>query len=278
MAFFYRWWNEATPREQERLRRLIRNGQWEFINGGWVQHDEANTSDEAQIVQMTRGHQFLLENFGIRPTAAAQYDPFGHSTTSAHLNAKMGLTSLFFARIDYQDYAYRLPQKNLEMIWKPSVSENTEIFTHVFWDVTYCSPKGFDFEGKTDSPVNNDPQIFNMNVQQRCDEFAALMRERAVVYKTPEILAMMGCDFQYQNARINFKNIDKMIDYINSHPERYGMTLKYSTPSRYAAAVKVHNVNLSVKTDDFFPIAFRDHSFWAGFFTSRPALKSSVRI
>ena len=26
----------------------------------------------------------------------------------------------------------------------------------------------------------------------------------------------MGGDFQYQNARINYKNIDKLIEYVNS--------------------------------------------------------------
>jgi hypothetical protein len=257
---------------------LVQNGQWEFINGGWVQHDEANSSDEAQIIQMARGHKFLLEEFGVRPTVGAQYDPFGHSTTSAHLNAKMGFTSLFFARVDYQDYNYRLPRSQLEMIWKPSVSENTEIFTHVFWDATYCQPRGFDFEDRTNDPIQNDPKIFNYNIEARCDEFAALMRERAASYQTPEILAMMGCDFKYQNARIQYKNLDKMIEYINSNPEKYsGMKLKYSTPGRYFEAVKKYPIDWPVKRDDFFPIAFAPHSFWAGYFTSRPALKGYIR-
>lgn len=55
------------------------------------------------------------------------------------------------------------------------------------------------------------------------------------------------------------------------------MTLKYSTPSRYATAVNTHPQTWPIKTDDFFPIAFRPHSYWAGFFTSRPALKAYIR-
>lgn len=77
----------------------------------------------------------------------------------------MGFSSLFFARIDYQDYAYRLNNSGLEFIWKPSVSEKTEIFSHVFWAVTYCAPSGFNFEDNNVNPLQNDPKIFNYNVQ-----------------------------------------------------------------------------------------------------------------
>jgi len=36
------------------------------------------------------------------------------------------------------------------------------------------------------------------------------------VYTTNHIMLTMGGDFQYQNARINYKNIDKLIDYVNT--------------------------------------------------------------
>lgn len=40
----------------------------------------------------------------------------------------------------------------------------------------------------------------------------------------------IGEDFSYSNARMSFKNYDKLIRYINDHSE-YGLTLKYSTPN-----------------------------------------------
>ncbi len=60
-------------------------------------------------------------------------DPFGHASTQASLFAQMGFDGLFFARIDYQDYANRIDNKGLEFVWRGSRSseEQTQIFTGV---------------------------------------------------------------------------------------------------------------------------------------------------
>lgn len=51
----------------------------------------------------------------------------------------------------------------------------------------------------------------------------------------------------------------------------------YSTPSCYVKAVNEANMTYTSKEDDFFPYAHRDHTFWTGYFTSRPALKGYER-
>ncbi len=53
------------------------------------------------------------------------------------LFAQMGFQSVFFARIDYQDYALRAGQKRLEWIWQPSRSlgNKSQIFTREQWDI-----------------------------------------------------------------------------------------------------------------------------------------------
>ena len=33
IAFFWRWWREATQKDQERMRAVIRNGQFNFLLG-----------------------------------------------------------------------------------------------------------------------------------------------------------------------------------------------------------------------------------------------------
>ena len=60
---------------------LVASGQLAFVNGGWVQHDEATTHYRDMIDQTTRGHDFLLRTFNVTPTVAWQIDPFGHSST-----------------------------------------------------------------------------------------------------------------------------------------------------------------------------------------------------
>lgn len=95
-------------------------------------------------------------------------------------------------------------------------------------------------------------------------------------YRTVNLLHTLGEDFQYTNSRMWYKNVDKLIKYINDRPD-FGVTVKYSTPSDYIEAIRKESAVYPVKTDDFFPYADNAHSFWTGYFTSRVALKGFVR-
>mmetsp|Transcript_129118 Transcript_129118/g.182065 ORF Transcript_129118/g.182065 Transcript_129118/m.182065 type:complete len:128 (+) Transcript_129118:430-813(+) len=95
-------------------------------------------------------------------------------------------------------------------------------------------------------------------------------------YRTNKLMHTFGDDFNYASAHMNFKNIDKLIKYINSHPE-FNMTLMYSTPSQYLEVLSKENVSLPTNYYDFLPYADQPKSFWTGYFTSRPALKGLVK-
>ena len=55
------------------------------------------------------------------------------------------------------------------------------------------------------------------------------------------------------------------------------VNLLYSTPSCYTYQQNNINQVWNGKDDDFFPYASNAHTFWTGYFTSRPALKGYVR-
>jgi alpha-mannosidase len=76
------------------------------------------------------GHKFLKEELNYLPRVGWQIDPFGHSNTHAWLSSAVGFDSLFFGRIDYQDRARRMAEKNMEMVWKGSASDAEQsVFT-----------------------------------------------------------------------------------------------------------------------------------------------------
>lgn len=85
-----------------------------------------------------------------------------------------------------------------------------------------------------------------------------------------------GSDFEWTNSQIFYKNLDKLIKYVNSHPE-YNMELKYSTPSLYLKEINEQKLTYPIKTDDFFPYADEPHAYWTGYFTSRVAIKGLVK-
>jgi alpha-mannosidase len=56
-SFFSAWWYRQTPAVQAVVRELVAAGRLDFINGGWVQHDEAAAHYAAMIDQTSRGHR-----------------------------------------------------------------------------------------------------------------------------------------------------------------------------------------------------------------------------
>jgi lysosomal alpha-mannosidase len=261
---------------------LVRNGQLEITGGGWVQNDEATTHYAAIIDQMTIGHRFLNTTFGKCgiPRTAWQIDPFGHSRETASLFAQMGLEGLFFARLHYADREKRWKEKSMEMMWRGSddLGKSSEIFTHAFYE-HYMPPPGFCFdEGCDDQPIMDDRRLEGYNVDERIDEFIAYVQKQAQAYQTNHILLTMGGDFQYMNAGRVFANLDKLIKYVNNRQSKGSkIHALYSTPACYTKAVKEAGIKLATKTDDFFPYANDVHSYWSGYFTSRPALKGAIR-
>lgn len=140
-------------------------------------------------------------------------------------------------------------------------------------------------------------------------------------YRSQNLIITMGEDFNYQDANMWFKNLDKLIMYV-LHSLRYrhnlslsrfsilylnyynsflnflfeivillysryanerqingsDINLIYSTPSCYLKSLYDAELTWPEKSDDFFPYASDPHSFWTGYFTSRPTIKRFERV
>ncbi|XP_061358600.1 probable alpha-mannosidase At5g13980 isoform X2 [Gastrolobium bilobum] len=278
MAFFQRWWRDQSEAVQDVVKRLVSSGQLEFINGGICMHDEAVPHYIDMIDQTTLGHRFLKEEFGVTPRIGWQIDPFGHSAVQAYLlGAEVGFDSLFFGRIDYQDRVKRKKEKSLEVIWQGSKSlgSSSQIFAGVFPE-HYEPPSGFYFEVNDNSPIVQDNMdLFDYNVQDRVNDFVAAALSQANLTRTNHIMWTMGTDFKYQYAHTWFRQMDKLIHYVNKDGR---VNALYSTPSIYTDAKYATDESWPIKTEDFFPYADNANGYWTGYFTSRPAFKLYVRL
>lgn len=55
-------------------------------------------------------------------------------------------------------------------------------------------------------------------------------------YLGNHMLIPFGCDFTFANARLNFDQMDKLIEWFNEH-NTANITLMYSTPGEYLDAL-----------------------------------------
>ena len=132
--------------------------------------------------------------------------------------------------------------------------------------------------------ITNPPSyLTSVNIAERAKEFANVSLTRAAWFKTPHVLIPFGCDFNFQNAWMKYKNMDKLITYINQNSEELGIRAQYSTLYDYFNALNEYQnnptspVDWEVRTVDFFPYADNNESYWSGYYTSRPDLKQLTR-
>lgn len=280
MAFLYRWWREQLESTRNAVRKLVSEGRLQFVNGGWCMNDEATTHYSGIIDQMALGHGFILSEFGAaaRPRVAWQIDPFGHSAGQAAIFADMAFDGLFMSRVDYEDKSLRLKQSRLEMVWRGSPKnqgESSDLFTGLFYN-HYAPPKQFCFDPRCSDQVvvRDDRNLDEINIDTLVEEFVEMAQSVADSYRTNNVMIPMGDDFNYASARQNFKNIDKMLEHLADDGR---INAFYSTPLQYLEVVHEAGLEWELKTDDFLPYADHPHSYWTGFYTSRPALKRYVR-
>ncbi|CAL1531573.1 unnamed protein product [Lymnaea stagnalis] len=286
IAFFSRWFNEQDDATRHLVQKLVDEGRLEFILGGWCMNDEATPHYTAMLDQHKIGFEYLRNNFGdcARPKIGWQIDPFGHSREQASMFAQFGFDGFFFGRLDYQDKDKRLKDKNMEFLWRGSpnnLGTDGTIFTGVLPNGynppgNYC----FDITCLDFNPlIQDDPRLHDYNVEQMVDGFINTAHDQARAFRTNHLIMTMGSDFNYVQAHMFFKEMDKLITYVNAR-QAVGSNINvlYSTPSCYLKQLNNDNLTWTTKDDDFFPYADREHGFWTGYFTSRAALKRYVRV
>jgi hypothetical protein len=114
--YFERWWSEQNATTRENVQQLVKDGQLEFVNGGWASSDEACPTYEELIENIMVGHAFIKKTFpGIEtPKHAWHLDAFGHSAATPELFGKMGFETITFARMNDEERKWRFKEKLLQ--------------------------------------------------------------------------------------------------------------------------------------------------------------------
>ncbi|KAI4975895.1 hypothetical protein ZWY2020_049502 [Hordeum vulgare] len=314
MSYLERWWRDAPRKKQEEFAKLVHDGQLEIVSGGWVMNDEANSHYFAIIEQMMEGNMWLNDTIGVIPKNSWSIDPFGYSSTMAYLLRRMGFHNMLIQRTHYELKKELASKQNLEYLWRQNwdIEETTDIFVHMMpfysYDIPHtCGPepaiccqfdfarmRGFSYES---CPWRYDPvETDSNNVQERATKLLDQYRKKSTLYRTNTLLIPLGDDFRYVNteeAEAQFRNYEKLFDYINSNPHlnaevKFGTLEDYFSTLRdeaekinYSRPGEVGSVELQgfpTLSGDFFTYADRNQDYWSGYYVSRPFFKAVDRV
>ena len=284
ISFFRKWYLDTVKRDARKqgvVKTLINNGQFDLINGGLVQNDEAWPLVKEIYTNYEEGMRFLTEEFGIRPTILWQLDPFGHSSATPEILKSIGINQVVLNRMSDAYKNVLIKNQDLSFIWKGDGEEEikaTVLHGHYGPDIDLY----FDRRWYAGHPWPNplDERWVNLLISE------SISKGMKVYNRTGYVLQLLGNDFFYSNAQYSFNYLNGM----KSSLERMGPRIlnvtkvewRYSTLSEYFNDMSKVNYTIGKYHGDFFvytqyhPSSSYDHH-WGGYFTSRPMFKWMIR-
>ncbi|GAB0093322.1 Alpha-mannosidase [Sergentomyia squamirostris] len=290
------WWDQAHPQKQRALKHLVQSGRLEITTGGWVMTDEANVHLYAMVDQLIEGHQWVKNHLNVTPRVGWSIDPFGHGSTVPFLLSSSDFDGAIIQRIHYAWKQWFAKHQAGDFVWKPSWNRDDEynLLTHnmpfdIYSIKHSCGPHpficlNFDFRkipGEYTEYSIKAQFINNENVAAKADLLMEQYARTASLFNHNVALIPLGDDFRYNKERefeqqyINYK---KLVDYINSHKEKYGNAeVSFGTPADYFKTIKERQKKFPSLKGDFFVYSdiFTEGrpAYWSGYYTTRPSYK-----
>uniref|UniRef100_A0A034VPW8 Alpha-mannosidase 2 n=1 Tax=Bactrocera dorsalis TaxID=27457 RepID=A0A034VPW8_BACDO len=256
ISYFSRFYEDLGQHNKLEMKKLVQNRQLEFVSGGWVMPDEANSHWLSILLQLTEGQTWLKQHLNVTPTSSWSIDPFGHSPTLPYILKKSGFQNHLIQRTHYSVKKELALKKQLEFHWRQiwDTTGSTSLFTHMMpfysYDIPHtCGPDPkiccqFDFkrmhEFGLSCPWHVPPQpITEQNVAQRAEMIVDQWKKKAELYRTNVLLIPLGDDFRFSQSTewdVQRVNYEALFDHINSE-HRHFVEAKFGTLQQYFDAV-----------------------------------------
>lgn len=302
-VFLTMWWDENKKDQRMKLKRLIKNGQFEVVSGGWVAVDEALTHYTAVLDQLIEGHHWLKQTLEIFPESNWSIDPFGYSSALPYIWKKSGMKGMNVVRILQSIKDFMADRKMLTFKWRQpwDFKGKYDILTHAEPNVLFCIAEScgpdrkvcnrLDFHIKGDLPTSDqqmvkiDHNMFAKNLKDFAYLLTNQLKEKARQYKHNVILLPHGCDFRYhQMSEFNstYYNMKRLMKVINDNKSQWKVDMKFGTLKEYFhlknQATTFTGVQENTITGDFFPYSEGSNQYWTGFYITRPFDKRMIRL
>lgn len=262
---------------QEKVKGFVRAGRVEFVNGGWTTSDESCAAFDDVLNNVMKGHAFLRQEFGTTPRVGWLTDTLDHSAGYARLQADLGLRTQIFSKMSTREIDRRVTDRSLDFVWRPHalhLGSQMQIFVSAMQDDSCAFLDS--------SPFVTDRSLKSFNADQKSKALMDHIAKLASGRRTTNILLPVGCNHQWSNAKYQFDQLDKAIQYVNKKYADLGkdITLLYSTASEFTNAVKAEKQAWPITHGDL-TTSFTDRSaplnILAGGYSSRPNLKKHLK-
>ena len=296
VSFFSLWWKEQSDSVRQNMKQLAREGRFEFVQGGWVQNDEANTHYFAILNQMLDGHEWLKKNFPEAvPRIGWAIDPFGLSPFMAQINSMFGFGAMHIQRVHYSVKRHLAENKQIEFRWRQSWDSEgeTDILTQMgpftgYNSQSTCGPDPdiclhYHFAAFTNPKFSKDRNLVKTtasNVKDRSIKILDQWRKKAALHSANAVFIETGFDFSYifkESVAEVYNNYKPIMEYINNDAN-LNTQVKWGTVSDYFDHIKGSNVKFPSLSGDFFTYSDRLDHYWSGYFTTRPFFKNLDRV
>lgn len=289
MGFMYMHF-KGYPKDIEGFRKIVSNGNFEVVGGGYVSADLATNSFDDLLANYQYGRKFIKRHLNKIPTASWNIDQFGHSFESARLQRQLGLQGGALTRI-------------------PSWMNNTLVNHHTGYFKWHISNKEGDylhqlaipehyglyqFMSNTENP-NGDILDEGFNLAKKSIEYLEVFQESASRTAQRNKFRPYGDDFKFGDYEYDIRRPQQMLVFVNSNSVtgRFAGNFKFKfsslkeyfkalkTEMKEGASISATPVELNPKQDLMPLIGHSDSSnnreVWSGFYTSSPVLKKGLK-
>lgn len=94
----YKYVEEYAPELFAKIQELVKAGKWHIMGGWYLQPDCNLPAGESFVRQIREGQRYFKEKFGVCPTTAINFDPFGHTVGLVQIIKKCGQDGYMFMR------------------------------------------------------------------------------------------------------------------------------------------------------------------------------------
>lgn len=206
---------------------MVKDGRFEFLNGGWVASDEACPVYEDLVENMVIGHQWLKDTFDMVPRIAWLCDSFGHSSGMNQVLQWMGYESLFFGRMNINERYQREENKTMIFNWQPVFEgpygpkqpTSPGLFTHLmyFLYMAPCAVPIANYYMPLDAQTFRSDFMYLLNFNSTFGyEYIQCMETMAETYQFDNVLVTWGFDFAYWDAENTYGLQSDIIGYLGT--------------------------------------------------------------